>query len=109
MANQPETETATVDAPSREDFNAELSRFTSRFGAANGAKWFSENKTFAEALELHVEVMQAELSAANEARTAAEEKLASLSLGEQKPVDTGADDGTQTKRTFAEATRAKKS
>ncbi|QDT07799.1 hypothetical protein K227x_62270 [Rubripirellula lacrimiformis] len=110
MADSPNPDPVTVDAPSREDFAAELNRFTERFGAANGAKWFGENKSFSEALELHCDAVQAELTAANEARTVAEEKLASLSLGETDPVETGADDGKESKkRTFAEAIRTKKS
>ncbi|EMI19093.1 hypothetical protein RMSM_03989 [Rhodopirellula maiorica SM1] len=98
-------------APTREDFAAELNKFNAKFGAENGSKWFTEGKSFAEALELHCEALSAELTAEKEARTEAEEKLSSLQLGELDPVETGAtdSDSKKEKKTFAQHTKGQKS
>ncbi|WP_345326835.1 hypothetical protein [Novipirellula rosea] len=98
-------------APTREDFAAELNKFNAKFGAENGSKWFTEGKSFAEALELHCEALSADLTAEKEARTEAEEKLSSLQLGETEPVSTGASDSdsTKEKKTFAQYTKGQKS
>lgn len=94
-----------VTPPTREDFAAELNTFTAKFGAENGAKWFGENKTFSEALELHCDALQASINAETERADQAEERLKSLSLGESEPLETGSEDSAKPKKTFAEATR----
>lgn len=101
---QMSTETPAKPELTREQFAAELKSYTDRFGAENGAKWFSEGKSYTEALEAHCDSLQAQLAAANEATAAAEQKLASLSLGEETAVETGATDAK--KRTFAQHVKA---
>lgn len=46
---------------------ADLSKFVARFGAENGAKWFTEAKTYEQALEAHVGALEAKLTADREA------------------------------------------
>lgn len=104
---QMSTETPVNPGMTREQFAAELKSYTDRFGAENGAKWFAEGKSYTEALEAHCDSLKAQLAAANEATAAAEQKLASLSLGEETPVETGATDSAKPKRTFAEHVKVK--
>ncbi|MGC3968942.1 MAG: hypothetical protein QM775_16695 [Pirellulales bacterium] len=61
----------------------ELQKFVGKFGAENGAKWFGEGKTYAEALELHTEALGTQLTAANKATEDANAKLAAVKLGEE--------------------------
>lgn len=100
--NEP-TEAPETPVQTREDFAAELEKFTSKFGTENGTKWFSESKTFEEALSLHAEALEARIEAAESAQKEAEEKLSSLELGETEPVATGASsDGSDGPKRFAE-------
>lgn len=46
----------------RAALTAELKRFTDRFGRENGAKWFSEGKSYVEALELHSDVLSEQVA-----------------------------------------------
>lgn len=107
MAEEPVKET-TPAQPTREEFTAEMNRFVSEFGAENGAKWFGDNKSFSEAMQLHCEELKSQLAAANEARQQAEDRLASLALGEAKEVETGSEDSAKKKVTFAEYTSGDK-
>lgn len=70
----------------RSKFALELKRFTERFGAENGTKWFTEGKTFAEALELHSELLQKQLTAANAKIADQEKKLGAVPRGEKDPL-----------------------
>lgn len=100
----------------REEFAAELAKFNEAFGAENGSKWFTDGKSFEEALALHVEALETKLSEERQAREAVEEKLSeanarfeSLSLGEEEELSTGAASdagGEPEKKTFAEYTRS---
>lgn len=65
---------------------AELKRFTDRFGAVNGAKWFTERKSFADALELHIAEQEKQLAASKAETAAVQQKLNSLNRGELEPV-----------------------
>jgi hypothetical protein len=94
-------------APTRDQFAAELKAFTDKFGAENGVKWFGENKSFAEALELHCEELSSQLAAAQAKADSAEARLKSLSLGEKEPIAVGATDSAKPKKTFAQAVGAK--
>jgi hypothetical protein len=107
VANEISADEKTTPQPTREDFAAELNKFTAKFGAENGAKWFGENKSFAEALELHCEALTGQLSAANEKADSAEKRLASLALGEKEPVATGTTDSEKGPKKFAEVVTAK--
>ena len=106
QTDAPETVPVNVTPqPTREDFSAELNKFITTFGAENGAKWFSENKSFSDALLLHTESLAAQLAAANERANQAEERIKSLALGETQPLDVGASE--KEKKTFAQATARK--
>ena len=91
----------------REQFAAELSKFTTKFGAENGVKWFNEGKSYSEALELHCEALAVELKSAKDKATELQGKFDSLQLGEKNPVDTGSQadaDKKAEKVSFAKAT-----
>lgn len=92
---------ATAPAGNRSEtfaaFTAEMNRFTAKFGAVNGAKWFSEGKTFSEALELSHEDLGRQLAAKDgetakllaakdEKITQLEAKLSALHTGEKNPA-----------------------
>ncbi len=54
----PILEVVSKDAPpSLDSFKAELGKYVAKFGAENGTKWFSDGKTFEQALELHIEIL----------------------------------------------------
>jgi hypothetical protein len=91
--------------PTREDFLAELKRYTDRFGAVNGQKWFEEGKSFAEALESHCDQLNSQIASLKETVAELEAKLAAVNLGEVEPVPTGASHESK-KRTFAEHVKA---
>lgn len=95
-------------AQTRDEYTAELRKFTEKFGAENGTRWFTEGKSFEESLSAHCEALSERLTAEIEAHEAVEAKLSSLQLGEADPVETSASDSTP-KTTFAEATRRKSS
>lgn len=102
QTNEP-TEAPETPAPTHADFSAQLSKFTSKFGTANGTAWFTEGKTFEESLSLHAEALEARIEAAEAAQREAEEKLSSLELGETEPVATGATgDGKDGPKRFSE-------
>lgn len=95
----------------REQLAAEQSKFTTKFGAENGVKWFNEGKTYEQGLELHCEVLSAREKAANDKAVELQGRLDSLKLGEVKPVDTGSQadadaDAKNKKVPFAQATGA---
>ncbi len=115
VTKQPESQKPQAEGdkqPTREQFAAELSKFTTKFGAENGTKWFTEGKTFEEALELHCEVLSAREKAANDKAAELQGKLASLELGEKDPIKTGsaadADQKKDEKVPLAKATGAVK-
>lgn len=87
------TKTPEGNQPTREQFTAELSKFTTKFGAENGVKWFNEGKSYEEGLELHIEALSAREKAANDKAAEYKGKLDSLELGEKEPVNTGSTSG----------------
>lgn len=94
VADDVETETsATVvaeqPAPKSLDQRAELKRYMSAFGDTSGAQYFAEGMSYPEALEAHIISLDEQLTAANSRADAAEQKLASIDLGETA-IDTGA-------------------
>lgn len=95
----PETTTTETEAPSREDFQAELKKFTDAFGAENGTQWFTENKSFEEALGLHAKSLEDQLAKEREAKEQAEARLSSLELGETEELETGTQDGDKPSKT----------
>lgn len=51
----------------RASITADLSKFVAKFGAENGAKWFTESKSYEQALEAHITVLEAKITADREA------------------------------------------
>lgn len=86
--------------PTREEFLAELQRYTDRFGAENGQKWFQDGKSFQEALELHCEKLSSRIEELESQLIEANEKLSSIQIGEEEPIATGSSQEGKTKRTF---------
>lgn len=84
-------ETKPADSPkeSRAEFSAELKKFTDRFGAEDGVRWFNEGVSFTEATERQNAQLQEALSEVKKERDALRDKLASLDLGEDEGLDTG--------------------
>lgn len=103
---QPPAQPAAPHDP-RAQFTAELKRFTDKFGAENGAKWFAEGKSYTDALELHAQVLSDQVKAKDEALAAAHQKLSSVDRGEGEPVTfseasgEGTDEGKQAAAKFA--------
>lgn len=73
----------------RESLLAEQKRYTDKFGAENGQKWFSEGKTFEESLSVFCEQQAERITTLEAELKASHEKFASLSLGEETPIETG--------------------
>lgn len=84
-AAPPASPPATPDAASQ--LRSELGNFVTKFGAENGAKWFTEGKSFAEACELHIAAQNERLAAKDTEITALKTKLAAVNTGEQDPVE----------------------
>lgn len=82
-------------------FNADLKKFTAKFGAENGSKWLSEGKTYEQALELHCEVQADELRAAQESAAELQSTIDSLALGETKPLSARPDGAGAAAEKFA--------
>lgn len=76
----------------REDFAAELKRYTDRFGAENGNQWFTDGLSFSDALEKHCETLIARIAELETELASANEKIAAVSLGEATPLDVGVSD-----------------
>jgi hypothetical protein len=76
-------------ADGREQFAAELQKFTARFGAEKGLKYFSDGKQFAEALDLHSVDLTEQLAARDAKIAELTQKFAALKLGETEPLSQG--------------------
>ena len=87
-ADDKKKETKAAGSPM--DQRAELKRYMNAFGEADGAKYFAEGLSYTDALEAHIVAADEKIEAANKRADAAEEKLASLNLGEDEPIATGA-------------------
>lgn len=79
-------------ADGREQFAAELQKFTARFGAEKGLKYFTDGKQFAEALDLHTVDLTEQLAVSNAKVAELTQKFAALKLGEADPVSQGDDE-----------------
>ncbi|QDV44374.1 hypothetical protein Enr13x_42390 [Stieleria neptunia] len=104
--------TETPDAPAapevtRESLLAEQKRYTDKFGAEDGVNWFTDGKSYEEALELFCDKQAAALIEAQGSLSEAQEKLSSINLGEEHPIETHPGDESK-KVSFAEYTRARK-
>lgn len=96
-ATQP-TAPATPAAPTREQFTAELKRFTDRFGA-KGSIWFAENKTWEQALESHAGSLEEQLRKKDEELAELKNKFASIERGEEKPLSSNGAGNTAGQKT----------
>ncbi len=105
---QPEGKPADEQLASRAQFQAELGRFTSKFGAENGVKWFNAGHSYEHALELHVE----SLSAANVELSAklkdSQERLSQVSIGVKEPLATAGLSAEGEKKTIGSMTNPTK-
>jgi len=93
MANEQEKNPEAPEVPevstfTKEDLLAEQKKFTDRFGAENGVKWYAEGKSYTECLELYADAKEQEAKDAIESMSKAEERLQSMSTGEEQPVET---------------------
>ena len=93
---------AAPPAETREQFQAELDKFTAAFGGENGSKWFSEGISFEEAQGRHLAALQAENDSLKKDLDAEREKLASLSNGEEEEVDTAGDGSGKSRVDFSD-------
>lgn len=75
----------TPPAP-RATFLAELNRFRTAFGDANGAKWFGEGKSFEDALGLECADLKTQLKARDEKIGKLEQKLSAIQRGLPEPI-----------------------
>lgn len=97
MADKQTPETPAV---TRESLLAEQKQFTDKFGAEDGVKWFTEGKSYEQALEMFCDKQQEQIDQLSEQLSEANEKLASIQLGEEEPVETLPVEATK-KRSFA--------
>jgi hypothetical protein len=82
--SQPQNAAAPADQAAA--FRAELKRFTEKFGAENGTRWFMEGKTCEQALELHAAALAEQLAAKDKTIAELHQKLAAVPRGEAEPV-----------------------
>ena len=87
-----------VDAPTREDFAAELDRFVIKFGAENGTKWFMGQISYESAMELHLESLEKQVKLQAAKIGELEEVISSLEIGEEDGADFVADDEAPVKK-----------
>ena len=82
--------TPDVPAPevTRESLLAEQQRYVSKFGAEDGVKWFSDGKSYEEALGLFAEKQTEQIASLKTELSETKEKLASINLGEDEPIET---------------------
>lgn len=97
--SQPGVSTETVVSAStfEAEFRNKLKRYTDRFGAEHGAKYFADALSYEGALEQHCTKLQADLQASFAANEELTKKLAALDLGEKTPVNTGNQSGKDEK------------
>tara|TARA_R110002095_G_scaffold11871_1_gene16345 strand:- start:2339 stop:3490 length:1152 start_codon:yes stop_codon:yes gene_type:complete len=91
MANETETPSkpeVNIDEI-RSQYTAELNKYVSKFGAENGVKWLGEGKSYSSALEAHVDVLGGQLAAKDKQIEELNEKIASIDLGEDTPLESG--------------------
>jgi hypothetical protein len=80
-------ETPAADSqPTREQFAAELARFTTAFGAENGSKWFAESVSFSDGQTRHIEQLNRRIEGLQSQVGELQETLNSLNTGEAEPA-----------------------
>lgn len=88
MAETNTPETPAAPEVTRESLLAEQKRYVDKFGADDGVKWFSEGKSYEEALELFCDKQSTRIESLTEELSEAKEKLSSINLGEDEPIET---------------------
>ena len=88
MANAQTPEAPAAPEITRESLLAEQSRYVEKFGSELGVKWFSEGKSYEEALGLFCDQQAEQIKSLQSAVESAEEKLASIDNGEPDPIST---------------------
>jgi len=88
---KPDSDADSVDP--RAEFNAELKRFSEKFGAENGTQWFTEGKTWEEALALHCDELANKLAAEESGNVELRSRLEQVGGGEQEAVSFGSGEG----------------
>ena len=75
--------------PTREQFAAELNRFTESFGSDNGAKWFGEGVSFSDAQTRHIEQLNKRVEGLQAQVGELQQTLNSLNTGEEEAASYG--------------------
>lgn len=83
-AATPATAAPAVDP--RAEFKATLTKFSEKFGAANGAAWAAEGLTYEQALEKHATELASANKKLGEEKNELTTKLAAVPRGEETPV-----------------------
>ena len=102
-AVDPEALRAEVEQQTRET----VTRYMETFGHEAGSRYFADGLEYTTACETHIAALGARIEAAEERADQAEQKLASLSTGEDEPVETGKPKREKT-MSFGEYTRGGK-
>ena len=89
----------------RDQLTAELKKYTDRFGAENGVKWFTDGKSYEQALELHVGVQAEQLAAKEKELGETQQKLGAINRGEESGATFA--DGEKTKKSLAAMVKIK--
>jgi hypothetical protein len=63
----------------RAEFKRKLDRFVAKFGRERGAKWAAEGLTYEQALERHIDALQADVAEIQAKINAVNQKLAAVS------------------------------
>lgn len=107
MAEQQQTPANEPAEPAitRESLFAEQKRYVEKFGSDDGVKWFMDGRSFQDALSLFCDKQAERIAALETELSETKAKLASLQLGESKPVETVP--GEESKKiTFAQAVKS---
>ena len=94
--DQPQTPPEHESATDQDDHRAQLRRYLERFGAENGAQWFADGLSYHDAIEKHVDELEQQLQAAEDAIAELKHQLSAVRLGEEDPL-AAADHGAKPK------------
>jgi len=103
QTEQPEGVEGETSTPTREEFSAELKKYTDAFGADRGVEWFGMDLDF-DTAEVVFEALSEEFKALQEKVEELEATLASLDRGEDDSAEFQAGD-VAPKKSFADYTR----
>lgn len=131
MSKTTTTQLSAEQTDARAQVQADLAKFTAKFGATDGVTYFSQNLSFADAMERHLDKLTADhaaaitkltadhtaaitkltadLETANAAKAEAETRLSAAKglLGENKPLETGGKTEGDNKKSFSSMIRPK--